>query len=129
MCTFEELEPPTSCINRRIVHRSIFTHCLATAVTIHAMSSVYFLCHFGTCCQSSVCSFLYMHFISEGSYGGPAKHQSDSSRHVVNRFGNDTSTTRVYGPTCDLSVTVLILGPPAGRELLGSYRIDTLPTR
>lgn len=123
--TFEKFESSTSCIESRIVHRSIFTHSLATAVTIHAMSSVYFLCHFGTCCQSCVCSFLYMHFISEGSYSTRATLQFDSCGHVAHALplgDGDTSTTCGGLRTCNSAVTLLILRPPASCKLLRSYR-------
>lgn len=81
--TLEELESSTSRVEHGARRRAILAGTLAAAITIHAMSSVYFLCHFGTCCQSCVWSFLYMHFISERSYGTRATPQSVPSGHVA----------------------------------------------
>lgn len=95
------------------------------------MSSVHFLCHFGTCCQSCVCSFLYMHFISDCSFRTRAtqfKHSRHVAPSIANRAKFDTSLWQ--GFTYDTSARVFILG-----KLVESHNhpqnlhINTLPTR
>lgn len=63
--TFEKFEPPAWLRARLSIVGA------RAAATIHGMSSVHFLCHFGTCCQGCNGALLYVHLMA-GARGARA---------------------------------------------------------
>lgn len=129
--TFEELKSAAGGRVRRRRDGALLARWLATAIPVHAMSSVYFLCHFGTCCQSCVRCFLYTHFISACSCDTRATRQSERTRHIEPSVwvrGSGVARRRLATTLNTIDTLFILLSPPASYEELLNICINTFPT-